>query len=141
MRPTAIPALLVLPVVAAGCASLPAASSLGNDSAQLLSVDHYVRVRSTAPSMNGQSAQLYVRERVEGRGLLHGSPAVVVFVHGRGTPAEVAFDVPYGHNAMWERNHAVLFQASLEWLAHGTVNGTRSGMLQLGYDKEQKDAN
>lgn len=65
------------------------------DSTQLLSVDRYVPVRSTAPSMNGQTGQLYVRERVESRSLLHGSAGVVLFVHGAGTPAEVAFDVPY----------------------------------------------
>ena len=77
------------------CASLPGAPGAGSDSAQLVAVDHYVRVRSTAPSMNGQTAQLYVRERVEGRVLTHGSAGVVLFVHGAGTPAEVAFDVPY----------------------------------------------
>ena len=38
------------------------------------------------------------------------------------------------HNAMWERNHLLLFRASLEWLTQGTVNGTKSGMLKLGYD-------
>src|SRR5678810_1505590 len=38
------------------------------------------------------------------------------------------------HNAMWERNHLLLFRASLEWLTQGTVNGTKSGMLRLGYD-------
>jgi pimeloyl-ACP methyl ester carboxylesterase len=38
------------------------------------------------------------------------------------------------HNAMWERNHVLLFRASLEWLTQGTVNGTKSGMLKLGYD-------
>jgi pimeloyl-ACP methyl ester carboxylesterase len=37
------------------------------------------------------------------------------------------------HNAMWERNHRLLFAASLEWLDKGTVNGAGSGMLQLGY--------
>jgi pimeloyl-ACP methyl ester carboxylesterase len=37
------------------------------------------------------------------------------------------------HNAMWERNHLLLFRASLEWLTKGTVNGTRTGMLKLGY--------
>ena len=37
------------------------------------------------------------------------------------------------HNAMWERNHAVLFRASLEWLAQDSVNGTHEGMLRLGY--------
>jgi len=38
------------------------------------------------------------------------------------------------HNAMWERNHLLLFRASLEWLTQGTVNGMKSGMLKLGYD-------
>jgi pimeloyl-ACP methyl ester carboxylesterase len=37
------------------------------------------------------------------------------------------------HNAMWETNHRLLFQASLEWLDEGTVAGKKSGMLQLGY--------
>jgi pimeloyl-ACP methyl ester carboxylesterase len=37
------------------------------------------------------------------------------------------------HNAMWERNHLLLFRASLEWLTDGTVDGMSSGMLRLGY--------
>ena len=37
------------------------------------------------------------------------------------------------HNAMWEKNHLLLFKASLEWLQRGTVNGERSGMLKVGY--------
>jgi pimeloyl-ACP methyl ester carboxylesterase len=37
------------------------------------------------------------------------------------------------HNAMWERNHSVLFRASLEWLEKGTVNGMQEGTLRLGY--------
>jgi hypothetical protein len=37
------------------------------------------------------------------------------------------------HNAMWERNHSVLFRASLEWLEKGTVNGMHQGTLRLGY--------
>ena len=44
------------------------------------------------------------------------------------------------HNAMWETNHTILFRASLEWLTEGSVGGTRNGMLRLGYDKEQKNA-
>ncbi len=62
-----------------------------------LTADHYVRVVSKAPSMEGQLAQIYVRERVtagtalRSRGL---EGRVVVFVHGAGTPAEVAFDPP-----------------------------------------------
>jgi pimeloyl-ACP methyl ester carboxylesterase len=37
------------------------------------------------------------------------------------------------HNAMWERNHGLLFKASLEWLDKGTVNGKQSGEVRLGY--------
>jgi pimeloyl-ACP methyl ester carboxylesterase len=37
------------------------------------------------------------------------------------------------HNAMWEKNHLLLFQASLEWLTKSTVNGTQAGVLKLGY--------
>ena len=34
---------------------------------------------------------------------------------------------------MWERNHLLLFRASLEWLDKGTVNGQQQGTLRLGY--------
>lgn len=82
---------------AIGCASAPRTSSVsGEEDNQLLTVDHYVRVRSTVPSMIGQVAQLYVRERARSRTIVRGSSGVVLFVHGAGTPAEVAFDVPYG---------------------------------------------
>jgi pimeloyl-ACP methyl ester carboxylesterase len=37
------------------------------------------------------------------------------------------------HNAMWEKNHLILFQASLEWLKDGKVNGVSEGILKLGY--------
>ena len=37
------------------------------------------------------------------------------------------------HNAMWEKNHLILFRASQEWLTSGTVNGKSEGMLRLGY--------
>ena len=42
------------------------------------------------------------------------------------------------HNAMWEKNHLLLFQASLEWFQQGTVNGAKTGMLKMGYDTEPK---
>jgi pimeloyl-ACP methyl ester carboxylesterase len=70
----------------------------GGDGDKLLRVDHYVRVRSTVPSINGPTAQIYVRELVAPGALLREGAAgdrVVLFVHGAGTPAEVAFDVPY----------------------------------------------
>ena len=67
-----------------------------SDAPKILSVDHKVTVKSIVPAIAGQPAQIYVRERVA-EGLK--SPAadrVVLFVHGAGTPAEVAFDVPTG---------------------------------------------
>ena len=60
--------------------------------AALTSVDHYVRVTSTVPSLAGQIANIYVRERVSGGAAAPAADRVVLFVHGAGTPAEVAFD-------------------------------------------------
>jgi pimeloyl-ACP methyl ester carboxylesterase len=37
------------------------------------------------------------------------------------------------HNAMWEKNHLLLFAASREWLDKGTVDGKKNVMLKLGY--------
>jgi len=68
-----------------------------DDGQRLLSVDHYVKVTSTVPALAGQAAQIYVRERVLTGVALRGAAApdkVVLFVHGAGTPAEVAFDAP-----------------------------------------------
>jgi pimeloyl-ACP methyl ester carboxylesterase len=64
-----------------------------------LNIDHYVPVVSSAPSMDGQVAQIYVRERVTPATLARTASLenrVALFVHGAGTPAEVAFDVPHG---------------------------------------------
>jgi pimeloyl-ACP methyl ester carboxylesterase len=86
--------LLILPAVAA-VLIMPVRA---DDSDRLLTIDHYVQVRSTVPAIAGQPAQLYVRERVlAGRALRGTIPPdrVVLFVHGAGTPAEVAFDVPH----------------------------------------------
>src|SRR5690348_10306326 len=75
------------------------AQSNAEDSQKILTVDHYVANMSAAPTMSGQTTEIYVRERVKPATVLRGAPAddrVVLFVHGAGTPAEVAFDVPYG---------------------------------------------
>jgi fermentation-respiration switch protein FrsA (DUF1100 family) len=37
------------------------------------------------------------------------------------------------HNAMWEKNHLLLFSASLDWLTKGTVQGSHAGTLKIGY--------
>ena len=80
-------------IVAAGLTLLR-----GDDSDRLLTIDHYLRVKSTVPAIAGQQAQLYVRERVVAGSALRGTISpdrVVLFVHGAGTPAEVSFDLPY----------------------------------------------
>ena len=51
-----------------------------------------------------------------------------------GAPKKVLIElVCSSHNAMWEKNHLLLFQASLEWLAKGTVNGLERGEIRMGY--------
>lgn len=51
-----------------------------------------------------------------------------------GSPQKVFIDLGCSsHNAMWEKNHLLLFQASLEWLDKGTVNGQSQAMLKMGY--------
>lgn len=77
----------------AGVAQLP-----GAESTTPLTADHYVPVVSKAPSLAGQIAQIYVRERALPGTVLRAKSLddrVVLFVHGGGTPAEVAFDPPY----------------------------------------------
>ncbi len=77
---------------------LAGAGAGADDSGRILTIDHYLSATSAVPEMAGQTAQLYVRERVQA-GLLargaRGAAPVVLFVHGAGTPAEVAFDVPH----------------------------------------------
>jgi pimeloyl-ACP methyl ester carboxylesterase len=72
--------------------------TFAEDGDQVLTLDHYVRVKSTVPSISGQTTQIYVRERSRAATALRTAnlaDRVVLFVHGAGTPAEVAFDVPY----------------------------------------------
>lgn len=69
-----------------------------DDGARLVRLDHYVQVRSAVPAIAGQNTQIYVREVAEAATVMRGGPAqdrVALFIHGAGTPAEVAFDVPY----------------------------------------------
>src|SRR5262249_17209807 len=77
---------------------LLAGSPLRDDGEQLLTVDHFVRVKSTVPAVAGQFTEIYVREKTKAGTVLR-SPAltecVVLFVHGAGTAAEVAFDVSH----------------------------------------------
>lgn len=93
---------LAASVLAAGVSDVAGQSSVSADG-DVLAIDHYVPVVSRLPSIAGETAQLYVRERTLGETVLRsGSLAgrVILFVHGAGTPAEVAFDPPYP-DASW----------------------------------------
>ena len=84
---------LLLPFAAPVVAQFADASS-----ARVLTVNHYVPTVSAVPAIEGEIAQLYVRERAQPETIVRGrnlEGRVVLFVHGAGTPAEVAFDVPY----------------------------------------------
>jgi len=93
-----VKAVMVFAVVVA--AAMPAARGrvLADDSAQILTIDHYLQVKSTVPAIAGQPAQVYLRERVAAGPALRArsfTDRVVLFVHGAGTPAEVSFDAPH----------------------------------------------
>ena len=97
MKLSALPALASLAVLLN-----ISAPSAADDGQRMLTVDHYVRVASAVPAITGQPAQIYVRERVSAGVALRGAVApdrVVLFVHGAGTPAEVAFDAPVGDHS------------------------------------------
>jgi len=73
-------------------------TAVEDDGSKILTIDHYVRLTSKVPSIAGQQSTVYVREKVRAGNALRGATPpdkVVVFIHGAGTPAEVAFDVPY----------------------------------------------
>ena len=108
-------------------ALLPAA--FADDASRLLRIDHYVPVRSEVPAIAGQPAEIYVREVVEAGTVLRGGPApdrVALFIHGAGTPAEVAFDVPY-HDYSW-----------MAWLAHAGFDVFSMDMT--GYGRSTRPA-
>jgi len=51
-----------------------------------------------------------------------------------GSPEKVFVDLACSsHNAMWERNHLLLFKASLDWLTGRTVTGAKDGTARVGY--------
>src|SRR5688572_26792023 len=83
-------------VTAAVLATVSTAAQTTSEARKILTLEHKVTVKSMVPAIAGQPAQIYVRERVA-EGLKNpAADRVVLFVHGAGTPAEVAFDVPIG---------------------------------------------
>ena len=115
---------IALAVIAFATVSLPAQTM--TEARKILSVDHKVAVKSTVPAMAGQTAQIYVRERVA-EGLKNtAADRVVLFVHGAGTPAEVAFDVPTG---------------DYSWMAHLAKAGFDTfSMDTTGYGRSTRPA-
>jgi pimeloyl-ACP methyl ester carboxylesterase len=50
------------------------------------------------------------------------------------SPQKVFIDLACSsHNAMWEKNRLLLFQATVDWLTVGKVDGVDSGTLKKGY--------
>lgn len=76
--------------------ALGAVPARAEDAAKILAIDHSIDVRSSVPAIAGQTVRLYLRERVSATTQQRDAgDKVVLFVHGAGTPAEVAFDVPF----------------------------------------------
>jgi pimeloyl-ACP methyl ester carboxylesterase len=116
--------MLFAALLAAGA---PLASA--DDGGRLLTIDHYVRVKSTVPAIAGQEVPIYVRERVLAGAALRGASGgdrVALFVHGAGTPSEVAFDVP---------------QPDYSWMAYLAQAGFDVfGMDTTGYGRSVRPA-
>jgi pimeloyl-ACP methyl ester carboxylesterase len=106
-----------------GHALVPPAAAEDYD--QVLRIDHYVGVRSTVPAIAGQRTPIYVREVVRAASALRDKSTanrLVLFIHGAGTPAEVAFDVPYQDYSWME----YLAQAGFDTFAMDTTGYGRS---------------
>ena len=88
--------------------------------------------------------QIYVRERVKPATIQRGAPRddrVVLFVHGAGTPAEVAFDVPYADYSWMAFLAAAGFDAfSMDMTGYG--RSTRPNVMNdvCNLSAEQQEA-
>ena len=73
--------------------------AIGQPAAQskLVTAEYKVAVKSTVPALSGRTVDIYVREKFNAATKVDAiaGDRVVLFVHGAGTPAEVAFDVPH----------------------------------------------
>src|SRR6185436_15930909 len=119
-----------------------APAGFGDDGSRLLRIDHYVQIRSTVPAISGQDTQIYVREVVEAGTVLRGGPApdrVALFIHGAGTPAEVAFDVPYqDYSWMAYLAHAGFDVFSLDMTGYGRSTRPAAMNDPCNLSKEQQ---
>jgi pimeloyl-ACP methyl ester carboxylesterase len=114
-----------LAIVAASLLAGAVAPATAADYDSVIRIDHYVGVKSTAPAIAGQRTPIYVREVVHAASALRDrsiASRVVLFIHGAGTPAEVAFDVPYADYSWME----YLAQAGFDTFAMDTTGYGRS---------------
>jgi pimeloyl-ACP methyl ester carboxylesterase len=99
--------------------------AFGDDGQRILSIDHFVAVHSAAPASLGQTSEIYIHELVQsGMALRGATPAdrVALFIHGAGTPAEVAFDVSYQYYSLLD----FLSRAGFDVFAMDTTGYGRS---------------
>lgn len=107
---------------------------------KILSVDHNVTVKSQVPAIAGQDARIYVRERVQ-EGLKPAPDRVVLFVHGAGTPAEVAFDVPvegYSWMAFLAANGFDVFSMDTEGYGRSSRPAPMNDPCNLSADQQKQ---
>jgi pimeloyl-ACP methyl ester carboxylesterase len=112
--------------LAVTCAAIGLHAQATPATRKVLSIDHKVTVKSIVPAIAGQDAHIYVRERVADGMQKPAADRVVLFVHGAGTPAEVAFDVPTG---------------DYSWMAHLASEGFDAfSMDTTGYGRSTRPA-
>jgi len=117
-------------------------SARADDAEKVLTIDHYVSVQSIVPAIAGQTAQIYVRERVQASTALHGGSLydrVVLFVHGAGTPSEVAFDVrhqDYSWMAFLARNGFDVFGMDTTGYGRSTRPAPMNDPCNLANDRQ-----
>jgi len=143
LRPFADIRTFSIVAVAMGISAAAVAQPSSNeDSSRLLTVDHYVRHLSTVPSIAGELVQLYVRERARAGTTMRGASLddrVVLFVHGAGTPAEVAFDVPhesYSWMAFLARAGFDVFSTDMTGYGRSTRPGVMNDPCNLSEEQQ-----
>lgn len=126
-----------------GALFLRALTAQAQESEAINTIEHYVPVISAAPSMSGEPALIYLRERVTDSTLSRRNfyGQVVLFVHGAGTPAEVAFDVPvqdYSWMAWLAERGYDAFSMDLTGYGRSTRPSVMNDRCNLGTEQQRQ---